>query len=168
MTRDDCFMRMALAQAAEAAAAGEVPVGAIVVKDGRVIASGRNAPIGLNDPTAHAEIVALARRTAKQALPVPCWIFLRKKTLTITRNCAAAYWRKPLRSCYTLSSPRSALKSCRPERCCTLYGTMLCERPMVCLNRWRTIPGLRITAMIYLHSEACACITWTKVQSTHR
>lgn len=66
MTRDDCFMRMALAQAAEAAAAGEVPVGAIVVKDGRVIASGRNAPIGLNDPTAHAEIVAL--RGAAQAV----------------------------------------------------------------------------------------------------
>ena len=66
MTRDECFMRMALAQAAEAAAAGEVPVGAIVVKDGRVIASGRNAPIGLNDPTAHAEIVAL--RGAAQAV----------------------------------------------------------------------------------------------------
>ena len=52
-------MALALAQAREAAAAGEVPVGAVVVKDDRVIATGRNAPIGGHDPTAHAEIVAL-------------------------------------------------------------------------------------------------------------
>ncbi|PIT71861.1 tRNA adenosine(34) deaminase TadA [Limnohabitans sp. G3-2] len=52
-------MGLALAQAREAAAAGEVPVGAVVVKDGQVLASGRNAPIASHDPTAHAEVVAL-------------------------------------------------------------------------------------------------------------
>jgi len=52
-------MRLALAQAREAAAAGEVPVGAVVVKDGQVIATGRNAPIASHDPTAHAEVAAL-------------------------------------------------------------------------------------------------------------
>jgi tRNA(adenine34) deaminase len=56
---DEDFMRLALAQAEAAAADGEVPVGAVVVKDGRVIATGRNAPIEGHDPTAHAEIVAL-------------------------------------------------------------------------------------------------------------
>ena len=52
-------MGLALEQARQAAAAGEVPVGAVVVRDGQLIASGRNAPIGGHDPTAHAEIVAL-------------------------------------------------------------------------------------------------------------
>ncbi len=59
-------MRLALAEARAAAEAGEVPVGAVVVKDGRVIASGRNAPIEGQDPTAHAEIAAL--RAAARAL----------------------------------------------------------------------------------------------------
>ena len=56
---DARWMRLALAEALAAATAGEVPVGAVVVKDGTVIGTGRNAPIGAHDPTAHAEIVAL-------------------------------------------------------------------------------------------------------------
>ncbi len=60
------FMQLAMAQASRAATAGEVPVGAVVVKDGMVIATGYNAPIAGHDPTAHAEIVAL--RAAAQAL----------------------------------------------------------------------------------------------------
>lgn len=56
---DEHWMRLALAQAQAAASAGEVPVGAVVVKDGQVIASGRNAPIAGHDPTAHAEVMAL-------------------------------------------------------------------------------------------------------------
>ena len=52
-------MDAALAQAGEAARAGEVPVGAVVVKDGQIIAIGRNAPLEQHDPTAHAEIIAL-------------------------------------------------------------------------------------------------------------
>jgi tRNA(adenine34) deaminase len=60
------FMHQALERASEAASAGEVPVGAVVVLDGRVIGEGFNQPIATNDPTAHAEVVALraASRTA--------------------------------------------------------------------------------------------------------
>lgn len=62
--QDEDFMRMAIALAEEAASLDEVPVGAVVVKDGVVIGKGRNAPISLNDPTAHAEIQAM-REAAK-------------------------------------------------------------------------------------------------------
>ena len=55
------FMPRALAAARAAAAAGEVPIGAVVVKDGEVIAEAHNAPRGLHDPTAHAEILAIRR-----------------------------------------------------------------------------------------------------------
>jgi tRNA(adenine34) deaminase len=53
------FMQQAISQAHNAWALGEVPVGAVVVKDGQVIATGFNQPIGTHDPTAHAEIMAL-------------------------------------------------------------------------------------------------------------
>jgi len=53
------FMLLALEMAKDAALNNEVPVGAIVVKDGLVIGRGSNAPIGTHDPTAHAEIVAM-------------------------------------------------------------------------------------------------------------
>lgn len=53
------FMGMALAQAQLAVEAGEVPIGAVLVRDGVVIGYGFNAPIGLCDPTAHAEIRAM-------------------------------------------------------------------------------------------------------------
>jgi tRNA(adenine34) deaminase len=56
---DSIFMRQAIDQARNAWALGEVPVGAVVVKDGQVIATGFNQPIGTHDPTAHAEIMAL-------------------------------------------------------------------------------------------------------------
>jgi tRNA(adenine34) deaminase len=59
MTADSDFMQQALQQARSAAARGEVPVGAVVVHQGQVIAVGSNAPIGTHDPTAHAEMVAL-------------------------------------------------------------------------------------------------------------
>ena len=55
----DDAMAEALALAREGAEAGEVPVGAVVVLDGRVVGRGRNQPISTHDPTAHAEIVAL-------------------------------------------------------------------------------------------------------------
>ena len=63
---DADFMQLALTQAQHAWALGEVPVGAVVVKDGMVIATGFNRPIGSHDPTAHAEIMAL--RAAAQTL----------------------------------------------------------------------------------------------------
>jgi tRNA(adenine34) deaminase len=63
---DEDFMREALSLAAQAAQAGEVPVGAVVVKDGQIVGRGSNAPISRHDPTAHAEIAAL--RDAAQRL----------------------------------------------------------------------------------------------------
>src|SRR4029077_8106075 len=56
---DEQFMRRALELARIAAAAGEVPVGAVLIKDERGVAEGSNRPIATCDPTAHAEIVAL-------------------------------------------------------------------------------------------------------------
>lgn len=56
---DNQFMQRALALAQLAQEKGEVPVGAVLVKAGEIIAEGFNQPIGLQDPTAHAEIVAL-------------------------------------------------------------------------------------------------------------
>jgi tRNA(adenine34) deaminase len=56
---DEQFMRAALELAGQAAAAGEVPVGAVVVKEGEIIGRGYNHPISGHDPTAHAEIAAL-------------------------------------------------------------------------------------------------------------
>lgn len=56
---DAFFMQQALSQAQNAWALGEVPVGALVVKEGQVVATGFNQPIGTHDPTAHAEIMAL-------------------------------------------------------------------------------------------------------------
>jgi tRNA(adenine34) deaminase len=58
------FMRLALAEAAAAQASGEVPVGAVIVLEGRVIGVGGNRPIGAIDPTAHAEIVAMRAAAA--------------------------------------------------------------------------------------------------------
>jgi len=62
---DSEYMRLALAEAQAAAEAGEVPVGAIVVHEGRILARAGNRTISACDPTAHAEIVAL--RAAAQA-----------------------------------------------------------------------------------------------------
>jgi tRNA(adenine34) deaminase len=56
---DQVFMARALELAREAERAGEVPVGAVIVKNGEIIAEGWNRPISTNDPTAHAEMVAL-------------------------------------------------------------------------------------------------------------
>jgi tRNA(adenine34) deaminase len=63
---DARFMRLALAQAGRAAIRGEVPIGAVIVQDGKVIARGYNRPISRRDPTAHAEIVAI-RLAAQKA-----------------------------------------------------------------------------------------------------
>ena len=62
---DVLFMREALALAAEGEIRGEVPVGAVVVKDGQIIGRGFNAPIGSADPTAHAEVRAIRDAAAR-------------------------------------------------------------------------------------------------------
>lgn len=56
---DGVYMQQAISQARNAWTLGEVPVGAVVVKDGEIVATGFNQPIGTHDPTAHAEIMAL-------------------------------------------------------------------------------------------------------------
>jgi len=62
---DERFMRRAVELAREAEAAGEVPVGALVVRDGEILAEGFNRPISTHDPTAHAEMVALRAAAAR-------------------------------------------------------------------------------------------------------
>lgn len=66
MDHDPDFMRLAILEAEKAGAMGEVPVGAVIVKDNQVLAKGHNQPISGHDPTAHAEIMAL--RQAAQVL----------------------------------------------------------------------------------------------------
>jgi tRNA(adenine34) deaminase len=56
---DADLMRMALQEAREAGLSGEVPIGAVVALDGKTQGRGRNSPISLNDPTGHAEILAI-------------------------------------------------------------------------------------------------------------
>ena len=87
--QDQQWMSLALDQARLAAAAGEVPVGAVVVKDGQVIATGRNAPIASHDPTAHAEVVALreAARVLGNYLLEGCTLYV---TLEPCAMCSGA------------------------------------------------------------------------------
>ncbi len=86
---DADYMQIALQLAAKAALAGEVPVGAVVVKDGVIIGRGANSPISLNDPTAHAEIMALrdaAQNTSNYRL-VDCTLYV---TLEPCAMCSGA------------------------------------------------------------------------------
>ena len=86
---DDAAMRLALDQAELAWRAGEVPVGAVVLRDGRLIAAGHNQPITTHDPTAHAELAALrqaAQLLANYRLP-ECELFV---TLEPCAMCAMA------------------------------------------------------------------------------
>jgi tRNA(adenine34) deaminase len=61
---DEKWMKKALMAATDAGTRGEVPVGAVLVKDDRILSTGGNSPIGLSDPTAHAEIVAIRNAAA--------------------------------------------------------------------------------------------------------
>jgi tRNA(adenine34) deaminase len=65
MGADERFMRRAIELAREAEAAGEVPVGAVIVHDGEILAEGFNRPISTHDPTAHAEMVTLRAAAAR-------------------------------------------------------------------------------------------------------
>jgi tRNA(adenine34) deaminase len=62
---DEIFMTRAIEEARRGSAEGEVPVGAVVVAENRVVAAEHNRPIALNDPTAHAETLALRRAAAE-------------------------------------------------------------------------------------------------------
>jgi tRNA(adenine34) deaminase len=86
---DNGFMGLALDLAREAGAAGEVPVGALVVMDGSVVGRGFNQPIGRHDPTAHAEVMALrdaATRLGNYRMP-GCTLYV---TLEPCAMCAGA------------------------------------------------------------------------------
>jgi len=65
VARDEFHMRRAIELARQAEAAGEVPVGALIVRNGEVIAEGFNRPISTHDPTAHAEMIALRAAAAR-------------------------------------------------------------------------------------------------------
>ena len=104
---DTDFMQMALDLARQAALNGEVPVGAIIVKDGAIIGRGSNAPIGLHDPTAHAEIIAM--RAAAQHLGnyrlVDCTLYV---TLEPCAMCSGAMQHARIaRLVYGASDPKT-------------------------------------------------------------
>lgn len=65
-SEDEQFMRVALAEAKVAGQADEVPVGAVIVRNGEIIGRGLNRPVQDNDPTAHAEIVAIRAAAASE------------------------------------------------------------------------------------------------------
>lgn len=100
-------MRLALAQAQAAARDGEVPVGAVVVRGGQLLASGRNAPVQSHDPSAHAEIVALraaARRVGNYRLE-DCSLYV---TLEPCAMCSGAMLHARLaRVVYGASDPKT-------------------------------------------------------------
>ncbi len=83
------FMEEALAEARAAAAAGEVPIGCVIVREGAVIARARNATIAARDPTAHAEMLAIRAAAAALASErlVDCDLYV---TLEPCPMCAAA------------------------------------------------------------------------------
>jgi tRNA(adenine34) deaminase len=86
---DESFMARALELARQSAAAGEVPVGAVVVRNGAIVGSGSNHPISAADPTAHAEIQALreAGRTLENYRLSDCTLYV---TLEPCAMCAGA------------------------------------------------------------------------------
>jgi tRNA(adenine34) deaminase len=104
---DDAWMAQALALARDAARRGEVPVGALVVRDGAVLGRGGNAPIAHNDPTSHAEIVALreaGRALGNYRLP-GCTLYV---TLEPCAMCAGAIMHARLaRLVYGASDPKT-------------------------------------------------------------
>ncbi len=104
---DDVFMREALSLALDAAAAGEVPVGAVVVKDEAVVGRGHNRPVASRDPTAHAEVMALrdaAERIGNYRL-VDCVLYV---TLEPCVMCAGAIMNARIgRVVYGAADPKS-------------------------------------------------------------
>ena len=104
---DNEYMQTALELASRAAFAGEVPVGAVVVKDNLIIGRGSNAPIGLHDPSAHAEIQALrnAAKTLGNYRLVGCTLYV---TIEPCAMCAGAIQHARIaRLVYGASDPKT-------------------------------------------------------------
>ncbi|MEW4468718.1 tRNA adenosine(34) deaminase TadA [Parasphingorhabdus sp. JC815] len=99
MDRTRTYMHRALVQARNAASAGEVPVGAVVVRKGEIIAESHNQPRGTSDPTAHAEILALraaaARLGTDRLTDCDLWVTLEPCTM-----CAGAIAHARIRRLY--------------------------------------------------------------------
>lgn len=104
---DTDYMRLALDLARQAAQSGEVPVGAVVVKDGEIIGRGCNSPISRHDPSAHAEMLALrdaAQRVGNYRL-VGCELFV---TLEPCIMCVGALFHaRVARVVYGASDPKT-------------------------------------------------------------
>lgn len=134
-TADMAFMRLALDQAHNAWLLGEVPVGAVIVKDGKVIATGYNRPIGDSDPTAHAEIIALRQASSllgNYRLP-GCTLYV---TLEPCAMCAMALLHARLdRVVFGASDPKTGAAGSvlnlfdepRLNHHCSLYGGVEAE-----------------------------------------
>ena len=125
-------MRRALALAREAAEAGEVPIGAVVVKDGAVVGEGRNAPRGDHDPTAHAEIAAI--RAAAAALGderlTGCELYV---TLEPCAMCAGAIVHARIaRLVYAAPDPKGGAVA---------HGARVFDHPQ-CLHRPEVVAGV--------------------------
>ena len=104
---DEVFMHEALSLARQAAAAGEVPVGAVVVKDGAVIGRGHNRPVSGRDPTAHAEVIALrdAAQNVGNYRLAECALYV---TLEPCAMCAGAIMHARIgRVCFGAADPKS-------------------------------------------------------------
>jgi len=125
-------MHRALALAREAAAAGEVPIGAVVVKDGVVIGEGRNAPRADHDPTAHAEIAAIrmAARALGDARLTGCELYV---TLEPCAMCAGAIVHARLaRVTYAAPDPKGGA---------VVHGARVFDHPQ-CLHRPEVVGGI--------------------------
>jgi tRNA(adenine34) deaminase len=125
-------MALALAEAGKAVAAGEVPIGAVVVRDGAVLAAAHNAPRALCDPTAHAELLAIraaARALGKERLDgCELWV-----TLEPCAMCAGAIAHARLaRLYYGAPDPKGGAVE---------HGARLFEQEQ-CLHRPEVYPGI--------------------------
>ena len=116
------MMEEALVLARAAAEAGEVPVGAIVVKDGKIIGRGANRPIGSHDPTAHAEIIAMREAAAflgnDRLIGCDLWV-----TLEPCAMCAGAIAHARIRRLYYGADD--------PKGGAVVHGPRLFEQPTV-------------------------------------
>lgn len=101
------FMRAALGEARRALPEGEVPVGAVVVADGAIVARAHNAPIATSDPTAHAEVLALreaGRKTGNYRLTGAA-LYVTVEPCPMC--CGAALWARVARVVYGTADPKA-------------------------------------------------------------
>jgi tRNA(adenine34) deaminase len=125
-------MARALEQARAAADAGEVPIGAVIVRDGKIIAAAHNAPRDLHDPTAHAEVLAIraAARVLKQERLEGCELWV---TLEPCAMCAGAIAHARIGKVYYAAPD--------PTGGAVEHGARVFEQPQ-CLHRPEVYSGM--------------------------